>query len=151
MKITRGLLITICFLMFASTAMADEVRNLYVTASVLNGRSEPNKSASVESRFEYGDQVKPTGNITSKWIEVYGGETGTVWCHSDYLSEFPTKVRFTNVSGGRVRVRKTPNGKHIGWISAGKTITIQNVIDGWGKIQNVGWVDLQYFSEEYSE
>lgn len=120
---------------------------LYVTATQLNGRAEPNKSSRVEAIFERGEAVEPTGQTHGDWIEVVGGETGTVWCSMDYLSETDEAFHCVNTSGGRVRVRSCPDGKPCGWIAADQTVTISRVVNGWGYVEHKGWVSLSFFSK----
>jgi len=126
---------------------------LYVTATELNGRANPNKHARVECYFSYGESVETTGSVSrdGKWVEVYGGETGTVWCSIDYLSETNGNSEYVNISGGRVRIRKTPDGKSVDWVKTNDTVTISRIVNGWGYIKNKGWVDLNYFSQIESE
>lgn len=139
--------IALCFASIASIAEGD----LYVTATKLNGRAKPTRKSSVEARFERGDAVTPTGQIHGEWIEVYGGETGTVWCHMDYLSELANLCVYQNTSGGRVKIRKTPNGKHVNWLKNNAVVKIINVIGDWGQIEDVGWVCMQYLSFCYED
>ena len=131
-------------------AKSDEAYSpMYVQTRLLNGRSAPRKTASIEARFDYGDELIPTGEWSEdhKWIEVYGGESGTVWIYITYISE-RTHYKVTNENNGKVKVRKWPEtGKVIGYIRHGKTIEIEQKIFNWGKTKS-GWVDLDYFVEE---
>jgi len=136
------LIISLITIFAVNTALGSQ---LYVTATELNGRAEPSKTAAIEARFFRGESVNPTGNVNGNWIEVYGGETGTVWCSADYLSETRDSAKYVNTSGGRVRLRKTPEGKFVGWVQTNEQITVARIVNGWGYIKDKGWVDLQYF------
>ena len=139
---------TVTTSLIATLAMESALGNqLYVTATELNGRSQPNKHSSIECRFSRGDTVETTGVISNDggWVEVIGGETGTVWCSADYLSETRDSAKYVNTSGGRVRLRKTPEGKFVGWVQTNEQITVARIVNGWGYIKDKGWVDLQYF------
>lgn len=146
------------FIVITSLIIVSEIdaalgEKLFVTATELNGRASPNKNARVECYFSRGEEVKTTGAISNdgKWVEIIGGETGTVWCSIDYLSETNGSHKYMNTSGGRVRIRKTPGGKSIAWVKTLDTVTISRIVNGWGYINNKGWVDLSYFNQIESE
>ena len=144
-KLVLELILILLLVLFVAYDVYAE-NQLFVTASSLNGRAAPNKTSRIEAIFERGDQLEATGRVSGSWIEVYGGETGTVWCSADYLSEAAGSRMYTNTSGGRVRIRKSPDGSAIGWISAGKTVEVIRISNGWGYIPSTGWVKLCYFS-----
>ena len=142
------LFITALFL-FLYHPLFGVAETLYVRTNgdYLNGRSQPDKHASVEAHFDNGDQVEAV-STSGGWVEVVGGETGTVWCKAEYLSSSALEgALYRNTSGGRVFVRSEPCGAKTGRVEANKTVTVQNVVDGWGYI-GTGWVDLSYFSKE---
>lgn len=145
-----GLLIVLCLSLFL-VRYAYAANVLYVTASELNGRAMPNRHSSVEAIFEKGWDLVPTGNVKGNWVEVYGGETGTVWCSADYLSEINEPVVFENISSGRVRSRTTPNGKARGWVHSNESVTVTRIVNGWGYVEDCGWVSLEYFIEKVDE
>ena len=123
---------------------------MYVIADVLNGRAHPTKKAPVEAVYDYGDQLQPTGRISRdcEWIEVLGGEAGTVWVHVNYVSERFTDFEVTNLNNGKIKIRSKPTGGKLkGYVKHGKTIVIDRVVLGWGHTAK-GWVDLEYFVEE---
>ena len=126
-----------------------ETAVLIVQTRLLNGRSAPRKTASIEARFDYGDTLIETGEWSKnhEWVEVEGGETGTVWVHINYVSE-RTHYTVTNEKHKTVKVRKWPfTGKVTHYIKKGQKIDIEQVVLGWGKTK-WGWVDLDYFVEE---
>lgn len=138
------LLITCCYMCF-SRACAEET--LYCTASLLNGRAEPSKNARVEAQFEYGAELTVVG-YNGEWVEVVGGETGTVFVSAKYVAASLEATKYQNVSGGRVFIREEPDGEKTNQcVKANKTITICASSNGWGYIDGRGWVDLSYFSE----
>ena len=124
---------------------------LYVTASVLNGREEPTKKADIAAFYDFGDVVQPTGRWSKngEWVEIVGGESGTAWVYYKYVTARKTEYTVTNENNGRVKVRSRPGGKGKlrGYIRHGKSIQIDQVINGWGHCSR-GWVDLEYFIEE---
>ena len=127
-----------------------EYQPLYVVADVLNGRAHPTKKAPVEAVFDYGDQLIPTGKISKdrKWVEVAGGESGTVWVSIQYVSERFTEFTVINENNGKIKIRSKPvDGKIKGYVKRGKEIEIDRVVLGWGHCSK-GWVDLEYFIEE---
>lgn len=116
---------------------------------VLNGRTRPTKKSTIEARFDQGDELIPTGIWSDdyKWVEVYGGESGTVWVHTDYVSETTSSVIYMNESYKQVKIRSKPiAGKVRKYLKKGKDITITQIILGWGKCSK-GWIDLEYLEE----
>lgn len=111
--------------------------------SYLNGRERPSRDSEVVMRLYNGDEVQIVG-VVDGWIEIVGGESGTSFVDAHYISEIDEPFEATNDSGGRVRIREDIDGKAIGYVKAGKTVTVTRVISGWGYIGS-GWVDLTYF------
>lgn len=141
------LLTTVFFILYHPLFGVAETLYVRTNGDYLNGRSQPDKHAAVEARFDNGAQVESV-SVSGGWVEVVGGETGTVWCKAEYLSSFPSGgVVYRNSSGGRVFIRSEPHGAKTGRVEGNKTVTVQNVVDGWGYI-GTGWVDLSYFSKE---
>lgn len=137
--------IAVTFFVFSSA----EAEILYVCTNgdMLNGRSAPNKHAPIEAHFTNGQAVEAI-SYCDGWIEVVGGETGTVWCHQDYLSASKNASKYRNVSGGRVFVRDAIEGRKTGLeVVSNKVVTVHRQMDGWGYI-GTGWVDLKFFKEE---
>ena len=129
----------------------DEHTFMTVIASQLNGRAYPTTKSVQEAFFDYGDRIEATGKWSDdyQWVEVVGSESGTTWCKAQYLTE--RTESFTVINEGRkaVKIRKSPvDGKVVGYLKAGKTLKISQVILGWGKCQS-GWIDLEYLCEDY--
>ncbi len=127
----------------------EETVKLFVTASQLNGRARPSKKATVEASFFKGDELKALGwSRDQKWVEVEGGETGTVWVWWEYVDEQEEDISvWWNGYGSRVRIRKTPEGRVCGYLKKDAEIEITQVVLGWGK-SNRGWIDLSYLTKE---
>ena len=89
----RKLLIFLLTMVLIVSGAQSENSMICATASVqtklLNGRAAPRKKATVEARFDYGDKLELTGEWSDDhtWVEVIGGETGTVWVSIRYISE----------------------------------------------------------------
>jgi len=151
----RTVLIGTCLTMTtASTAeertKTEQAAPIYVTASMLNGRAKPSKRAKIEARFDQGDALTPTGRLSKdlEWVEVQGGESGTVWVHIKYVTERIGTFTVINENHGRVAIwSKKGGGRRKGYTRKGETLTIDRVLMGWGHCQK-GWVDLEYFIEE---
>lgn len=119
---------------------------LTVRAKLLNGRSAPRKTASKEAFFDFGDTLYATGAWSDdhKWVEVEGGETGTVWVSIRYVTERIGSFKAKNANYDKVKVRKWPEIGKVGhYIHRGETVTVTQVVLGWGKTR-WGWVDLYY-------
>ena len=143
------ILISIGSLIYMATATAEGETIMYVTANKLNGRSSPAKRNNVEVIFEKGDWVEAISwSKDHKWIEVKGGESGTVWCSAKYLTERTDIFKVQNIPERRkVKIRKSPEkGSVTGYVKGGGTIEVQQVVFGWGRTKK-GWIDLEYFVE----
>lgn len=123
-----------------------ESTTLVVIVDELNGRAEPTTKSSVEMRLYKDDEVTFV-SYTDGWVEIIGGETGTVFCKAEYLSEKNANLgTYKNTSGGRVHVRDSIEGKRIDSIAVNKNVEVSSIILNWGYIGN-GWVDLEYFEQ----
>jgi hypothetical protein len=105
----------------------------------LSGRAEPDKDSFLECKFYPGDEMIPTGDAKDGYIEVIGGETGTVWVNEKYVISSKTG---TVKSNGRVNVRSEPdsNSSHVKWVYDGDTIEIYTESSGWIKTDG-GWIN----------
>lgn len=127
----------------------EEVISVLVTATRLNGRAKPRKSSRVEAIFDYGDTLYPTGKWSKnhEWIEVEGGETGTVWVSIQYVTEEMRPREMRNAIVGRIKIRKKPiNGKLAGYLGEDKTVMIDRILLGWGHCEK-GWINMDYLEE----
>lgn len=125
-------------------AFAEDI--LYVCVhrgSYLNGRAEPDRHAEVTMKLYSGDTVEVVGRH-GEWVEIRGGESGTSFVDGRYVSETINSFTATNVSGGRVRVRSSIEGRSVGYVKAGQTVTVERTMSGWGYIGS-GWIKLDYF------
>lgn len=142
--------VVLSYMLYACSAEGVDYAPLYVTADVLNGRAHPTRKAPVEAVFDYGDQLTPTGRISRdcEWVEVEGGEAGTVWVHVNYISERFVEFTATNENNGKIKIRsKIGGGKVRGYVKRGKSVEIDRVVLGWGHCKK-GWIDLEYLIEE---
>ncbi len=125
-----------------------ETVDMTVIASLLNGRSAPRKKSSVEARFDCGDVLEAIRWSRNKhWIEVFGGETGTVWVWWEYLTERTDYFYAWNHSGAKIKIRKEPFGRVTGYLKNGEELLIDQVIFGWGH-SNKGWILMEKLTEE---
>ena len=140
----------ILLLLYTAPIKAEEIEptDFYVTASLLNGRAKPSKKSSIEARFDYGDSITAIDwSNNHHWIEVNGGETGTVWVWWEYVTERTDEFTATNNNSYKVKIRQEPGGRLVGYLKPGKTVEIDRVIFGWGHCSK-GWIDLDYLTEE---
>lgn len=147
------LIAIVCVVLSAlhSVGLAEEdYAPLYVTADMLNAREQPTKKAPVAGMYYFGDELQPTGKISKdrEWVEVYGGEAGTMWVKACYVSERYAEFIVKNENNGKVKIRsRMGEGKVRGYVRNGQSIEIDRVVLGWGHCKK-GWVDLEYFIEE---
>ncbi len=136
----------ICAIAITASASSTPV---YVSASELNGRAEAGMEARVEASFFLGDELEALG-FQNGWVEVIGGETGTVWCKAEHLTEYAVNDTYKNTSGGRVFIHRelgddSKNARHA--VENGRRVTITRVLFGYGYMGS-GLVDLGYFERE---
>lgn len=142
-----GFFVLLALIMFLPSNSCSETLYVCTRGDDLNGRAAPNKSARIEARFSNGEALEAV-SYHDGWVEVVGGETGTVWCSQEYLSSAQAARKYRNTSGGRVFIRGAINGRKTGLeVRSGKVVTVYRQIDGWGYV-GTGWVDLTYFEEE---
>ena len=151
-RVISILAITILIITGIGTARAEEreYNPLYVTATLLNGRAEPSKKASMEAIFDRGDRLVPTGRWSESraWVEVYGGEGGTVWVSVKYVSERMEPYTVTNENNGKIKIRSKPGeGRVKGYVKHGRSVMILQAVLGYGRCAQ-GWIDLEYLIEE---
>lgn len=151
-KVFVWILLILWFLCLFHPAKADteevELIEMYVTASRLNGRAKPLKKSSIEALFDKGDSVEAIGwSKNHHWIEVKGGEPGTVWVWWEYLTERTDEFTVINDGSTKLKIRKEPYGTVTGYLKPGKELIIDQVIFGWGH-SNKGWIELIYTMEE---
>ena len=123
--------------------------HVYVRTELLNGRADPRKTGFIEARFDAGDLLEATGEWSDDhhWIEVVGGETGTVWVYADYVSETKRDLYYINNDYKKVKIRSKPvNGKIVSYLKKGKKIKITAIVLGWGKTKK-GWIDMSYLEK----
>ena len=146
----KRFLLVILLLSIIFGAAAEDLNDMHITAHQLNGRTRPSKKSMVEVVFDHNDTVSPTGKWSAdhKWVEVIGGENGTVWCCVDYLSERDDVFTVYSLNPGKIRVRSQQGaGKVTGSVKKEQRIEITQVVMGYGRCKR-GWVDLSYFIEE---
>lgn len=140
------MLFTLIATLIANVAISE---TLYVCTNGddLNGRAAPSKNADIEMRIPNGEKVEAV-SYRGGWVEVLGGETGTVWCKAEYLSSAQEAAEYRNSSGGRVFVRDGIEGAKTGLVvRANDTVSVSREINGWGYIRS-GWVNLKFFDPE---
>ena len=140
-------LLSLALLFLGSPAEAETVCVSIREGTYLNGRMKPSTKSSVTMRLFNGDELEAVA-LAGEWVEVIGGESGTSFVKAQYLNEIKSPVYYRNISNGRVRVRKTPEGNQtVAWIPKNKCVKVSRQLMGWGRI-NDGWIDLQYFQKE---
>ena len=152
MKHVLAIILTImivisCISVGISEDIGDEGSKVIVTATLLHGRVNPSKKSRVETQFDKGDILEATGKWSDDhhWIEVVGGETGTVWVYADYVNENNSEYEYViNITGSKVKIRSRPfDGKVKAYLNRDKQIRVYRVILGWGKTKK-GWIDMRY-------
>ena len=144
------LLVCIALWVVAPPALADAQYTVTVD-DWCNVRALPDKSSEDEGDLYAGDTVTGTG-YQDGWVQVRTSvEAGTGWVRADLLTlaDYPTG-RYSNTSGGRVNIRKTPyvnDDNHAHWLDAGHSVEVERWVDVSGTAwayTNRGYVDGGY-------
>lgn len=123
------LIAAIALWVIAPPALADAQYTVTVS-DWCNVRELPDKASADTGNLYAGDVVTGTG-YQAGWVQVDASvEAGTGWVREDLLTlaDYPTG-RYTNASGGRVRIRREPDGKAVGWLKAGGTVDVIRWLD----------------------
>ena len=116
-------------------AMADTQYTVTVS-DYCNVREQPGKTSADIGDLYAGDTVTGIG-YQAGWVQVSVAlEVTSGWVREDMLTlaDYPTG-RYTNVSGGRVHIRKTPDGDHAHWLDAGHTVDVIR----WVAVDGSAW------------
>lgn len=141
------IVVLLAIVLFFPSVGSSETMYVCTKGDDLNGRAAPDKNARIEARFSNGEAVEAV-SYRSGWVEVVGGETGTVWCSEKYLSSSQEAVKYRNTSGGRVFIREEIDGRKTGLeVRSDRVVTVRRQMNGWGYI-GAGWIDLDFFEKE---
>lgn len=134
----------------APPALADAQYTVTVS-DYCNVRELPSKESVDLGDLEAGEVV--TGHdYCDGWVQVdVDFELTQGWVREDLLTlaDYPTG-RYTNTSGGRVRIRREPGGKPCGWLKAGGTVDVIRWVDVDGVVWAVterGYIDGGYIEQ----
>ena len=117
-----------------------------------NVRELPDKQSADTGNLYAGDTVTGTG-YQAGWVQVDASvEAGTGWVREDLLTLADyTTGRYTNNTGGRVHIRKTPDGDHAHWLGAGHHVDVIRWVDvdgvAWA-VTKRGYIDGSYLEVE---
>jgi uncharacterized protein YgiM (DUF1202 family) len=129
------LIAAVALWVIAPPALADAQYTVTVS-DWCNVREKPRKDSIDTGNLYAGDTV--TGiSYQSGWVEVEASvEAGTGWVREDLLTlvDYPVG-KYTNTSGGRVNIRKTPGGDHAHWLDAGHTVEVIR----WVAVDGSAW------------
>ncbi|MEA5000224.1 MAG: SH3 domain-containing protein [Candidatus Limiplasma sp.] len=110
-------------------------------------REQPLKTSPSLGRATGGEQLEGIG-YQDGWVQVeVSFEQSTGWIRADLLTlkDYHTG-RYTNASGGRVHIRREPDGKHAAWLKAGGTVEVLRWVDADGvwAYTSEGYIDGTY-------
>ena len=131
----RAWLIVVALVLMQGIALADAQYTVTVS-DYCNVRESPDKDSADTGDLYAGDVVTGTG-YQSGWVQVDASvEAGTGWVREDLLTlaDYITG-RYTNNTGGRVHIRKTPDGDHAHWLDAGHTVDVIR----WVAVDGSAW------------
>lgn len=133
-----GLVIAILIValsLLQNVALADALYIITVS-DYCNVRESPDKDSADTGNLYAGDTVTGTG-YQAGWVQVDASvEAGTGWVREDLLTLADyTAGKYTNNTGGRVHIRKTPDGDHAHWLGAGHTVDVIR----WVDVDGVVW------------
>lgn len=145
MKFARVLALGIALLVILiASAQADALYTITVS-DYANVREQPRKDSADIGDLFAGDTVIGIG-YQDGWVQVEASvEAGQGWVRADLVTLVDKPVgRYTNTSGGRVRIRKTPGGDHAHWLEARHSVNVIRWVDvngtAWA-VTDRGYVD----------
>lgn len=142
--------------MIGSVAVAEESDGVtcivQITSGNLNIRERPLLKSKAVGSLEASDRVVAIG-YDGGWTLVEAPvEAGAGWVKSEFLTTSTDGYGdYANSSGGRVRLRNGVGGESLGWLPAGKRVTVS----AWAEDMNgehwayvgKGYVMAQYLSK----
>lgn len=143
------------FLLILPVVHAEEIEEapeeiiFYVIRANLNARISPNRHSYIVTTLERGQEIHGTGRWSKdhRWVEIDHSEYGKLWCAYQYLTERLDEFEIETLWDEPIKIRKQAvNGSVCGKLRKNKTVTITQVVLGWGKCKQ-GWIDLSYCIE----
>ena len=131
----RVWLISVALVLMQGIALADAQYTVTVS-DYCNVRELPGKDSADIGDLYAGETVAGIG-YQAGWVQVSVAlEVTSGWVREDMLTlaDYPAG-RYTNASGGRVHIRKTPDGDHAHWLDAGHTVDVIR----WVSVDGVAW------------
>lgn len=138
----------------SAAAMAESepvIATMYVLPDVspyLNGRFEQSTKSTVEARFFPNDALEVV-EFGTGWTRVLGGELGTVWVKSDYITATAPDSEpeaYTVTGNGRVNVRSAPDGERVRWAEVGEVVAVYGWAGEWAIVDG-GFIDGSFLAE----
>ena len=154
-------------ILFPPSAYADQAEDKYIQHKVyakvksgyVNVRNVPSTQYSncISECYNHS-WIRPNGKVEynneGTWV-AYGPNDIDCWVIADYFYDNYdlTANIYKNTSGGRVFIRRTPNGKKTGkQVNANKVVSINFTMyvegEWWGYMGQGRWVNMQYFTQE---
>lgn len=146
-------------LIVCSAGQAETYKCTVPQGETANVRLSPSKKARTEGkRIFSGDKIEGRYTDDKLWIQFVDSEGDTVYVMSKYM-ELVAELECTVIGNGRLRWRKSPNGKVGGYYSPGDTVTVYGIVTDaggtlWGRIAPSKWaiggryVSLQYLADQ---
>ncbi|MEA4928567.1 MAG: SH3 domain-containing protein [Candidatus Limiplasma sp.] len=128
-------LLAVGLAVFVPPALAD-AQYVVTVRDTCNVREEPG-TESVDAGDLYAGDVVTGTDYRDGWVLVLAPvEAGSGWVRADLLTldGVPTG-RYTNATGGRVHLRRAPDGKHAGWLEAGRGVDVIR----WCDVGGTAW------------
>lgn len=122
-------ILIVALILLQNVALADALYTITVS-DYCNVRESPDKDSADTGDLYAGETVEGIG-YQSGWVQVVVNfERSTGWVRADLLTlaDYPVG-RYTNSTGGRANIRKTPDGKHAHWLDAGHTVDVIRWVD----------------------
>lgn len=133
-RLLAGLIVLLVVVGIALEA-SGEAYTVQTAGDPLNIRSKPWIGAEIVGMLFNGDSVEVV-SISDGWALIEAAiEAGGGYVSMDYLNCAPDKVGMYMVdAGGRVRVRKEPNGERVRWLEAGAMVEVVRWQDSNGEL-----------------
>lgn len=135
LAIIVGLIVFIAIAVMTVPGLAEAVMYAAHTSGELNVRDAAGYDGQKIGYLMPGDAVGFVEHKHGWTLVTCGVEAGKGWVKTEYLTtDLDGAGEYVNTSGGRVRLRDAPDGKGIGWVKAGATVSVSGwVVDSDGR------------------
>lgn len=148
------IIIALCSVLLSAVSEEEELETIWVLCqpnSYVNIRVRPSGRSEACGYADCGDDFYTDGYKKNGFLHVYASiETGEGWIALGYVIwDEPERIyeKRTIISKGRVKARKTVNGKRRMWLYDGDEVKVYWMSESWS-VTNKGFVKSEFIGEQ---